>query len=197
VKNKNGRKIGIGLMIFGGLLILAALVLFCKNVWDDVSAGRMSEGILPDVIEQTEHPDTGFYGLDMPVRKIGEYCYIGYLSIPDLNLKLPVMADWDYDQLKISPCRYTGSVKTDDLVIAAHNYSRHFGRIKDLSEGSEVIFTGMDGVSFRYEAVTVEKLEAFDIEEMTAGDYDLTLFTCTYGGKSRVTLRCQRTQEGG
>lgn len=25
---------------------------------------------------------------------------------------------------------------------------------------------------------------------MTSGDYPLTLFTCTYGGKSRITVRC-------
>ena len=28
------------------------------------------------------------------------------------------------------------------------------------------------------------------VQEMTDGDWDLTLFTCTVGGKSRVTVRC-------
>ena len=32
------------------------------------------------------------------------------------------------------------------------------------------------------------------VEEMTAGEYDLTLFTCTYGGQSRVTVRCDREE---
>ena len=32
------------------------------------------------------------------------------------------------------------------------------------------------------------------IEEMAAGDWDLTLFTCTLGGQARLTLRC--TQVG-
>jgi hypothetical protein len=30
---------------------------------------------------------------------------------------------------------------------------------------------------------------------MTDGEYDLTLFTCTYGGKSRVTVRCMEASE--
>ncbi len=30
-----------------------------------------------------------------------------------------------------------------------------------------------------------------DVEEMITGDWDLTLFTCTLGGQTRVTVRCQ------
>lgn len=123
---------------------------------------------------------------------IDGYEYIGYLSIPSLGLDLPVMADWDYPRLKLSPCRYVGSTKTDDLVIAAHNYDRHFGRLSQLTGGEEVYFIDMDGVLSSYEVVETSILMPTDIEEMTSGDYDLTLFTCTYGGKSRVTVRCNR-----
>ena len=43
-----------------------------------------------------------------------------------------------------------------------------------------------------YEVIELETLSPFAIEEMTGGNWDLTLFTCTYGGKSRVTVRCTR-----
>ena len=33
------------------------------------------------------------------------------------------------------------------------------------------------------------------VEEMRAGEWDLTLFTCTYDGRARVTVRCIRTEE--
>ena len=36
----------------------------------------------------------------------------------------------------------------------------------------------------------LEVLEAGDVEEMTAGKWNLTLFTCTYGGKKRLAVRC-------
>jgi sortase A len=121
--------------------------------------------------------------------------YIGYLSIPALDLELPVQSQWDYPGLKISPCRYYGSTKTDDLVIAAHNYARHFGGLMQLSPGDLVYFTDMDGVVNRYQVEEVDVLNPTDIEEMTAGEYDLTLFTCTYGGKSRVTVRCLRVED--
>lgn len=48
----------------------------------------------------------------------------------------------------------------------------------------------MDGNIFAYKVIEVETLQPTAIEEMTIGGWDLTLFTCTVGGASRVTVRC-------
>ena len=32
-------------------------------------------------------------------------------------------------------------------------------------------------------------------EEMLSGEWDLTLFTCTLGGRQRVTVRCDRIED--
>lgn len=53
------------------------------------------------------------------------------------------MSQWDYERLKIAPCRYEGSTKSDDLVLLAHNYGKHFGTLKNLVPGDEVFFTDM------------------------------------------------------
>ena len=45
------------------------------------------------------------------------------------------MESWSYPKLKVAPCRYRGSAYLDDLIIAAHNYDRHFGRINTLLPG--------------------------------------------------------------
>ena len=157
------------------------------------------EEILPKVIEEIQESseDNGVYPDPytdkMTEVEIDGYAYIGYLSIPALDLELPVMSEWSYPQLKISPCRYAGSTKTDDLVIAAHNYTRHFGTIKNLSPGDAVYFTDMDGMVSVYEVAEIDTLSPTDIEEMTDSGFALTLFTCTYSGQSRVTVRCDRT----
>lgn len=192
------RRLGTVCMILGTALVLAALSLFLWNQREDRQAQAFVEQILPQLIEEIGEKEKEAaladpYDTTMTEVVIDGYAYIGYVSIPSLGLELPVMSAWDYTRLKIAPCRYTGSTKSNDLVIAAHNYSRHFGRIKELREGDTVTFTDMDGVVSRYEVETVEILAPTDIEEMTAGDYDLTLFTCTYGGKSRVTVRCERS----
>lgn len=192
-------------MVLGAVLVLAALSLFLWNQRENNEAGTSAEKILPQVMEQIETPGAGQeveepsypdpYDPTMTEVEIDGYAYVGYLSIPSLELELPVMSEWDYTRLKIAPCRYAGSTKTDDLVICAHNYTRHFGPIRNLTPGDTVTFTDMDGVVWQYEVVAVDILAPTDVEDMTAGGYDLTLFTCTYGGASRVTVRCERAAE--
>ena len=74
----------------------------------------------------------------------------------------------------------------------AHNYPKHFGQISDLSIGDSVVFTDMDGNVSNYSVVAKDVLSPTAVKEMTSGDFDLTLFTCTYGGKSRITVYCDR-----
>lgn len=188
-------------MILGTVSILAALSLFLWNQREDRRAGASAENVLSKVIEQIEtareySQDTAspnLYDTAMTEVEIDGYAYIGYLSIPAAKLELPVMSEWDDTRLRIAPCRYFGSAKSDNLVIAGHNYSRHFRPIKNLSQGDTVVFEDMDGIVSYYTVVEVEVLTLADTEEMIAGDYDLTLFTCNYGGQSRVTVRCNRS----
>lgn len=197
-------KIGIFCMVLGAGLVAAALSLLLWNRQEDRAAGKAAASILPQVISQIEAPamdSEGFepsypdpYDPAMAEVEIEGRVYIGYLSIPAIELELPVIAQWDYASLKIAPCRYAGSAKTDDLVLCAHNYDKHFGRLQNLDPGDAVYFTDMDGVVFAYEVAGVEILEPTAIKEMTAGVYDLTLFTCTYGGESRVTVRCSKAE---
>lgn len=132
---------------------------------------------------------------EMPTQTINGYDYIGVLTIPALNLELPVMSTWNYTRLRIAPCRYTGSVYQDNMTICAHNYASHFGGLKNLRIGDSVTFTDVEGNVFSYAVCELETLAPSAVEEMTEGDWNLTLFTCTIGGATRVTVRCDRTEE--
>ena len=57
-----------------------------------------------------------------------------------------------------------------------------------------VTFTDMDGNVTTYQVVGKDMLSPTAVEEMISGDFDLTLFTCTYGGGSRITIYCDRMQ---
>jgi len=198
-------------MLLGTVLIFGALSLFLSNQREAKEAEQFTGSLLPvliEKIEEKEETDTQPLTYTLPVgtpieyldpsafemteEEINGHAYIGYLSIPKLELELPVMADWSYSKLQIAPCRYTGSVRGEDLVIMAHNYASHFGGISKLSEGDSVIFTDMDGIVTAYEVVVQDILDPYAVEEMISGEFDLTLFTCTYGGKSRVTVYCDR-----
>ena len=198
--------------ITGLLLITAALCLTAYNIYDNKRAGEIADEMLEKIEikestvtpaeeipvtppDEIEYPD---YVLDpnreMPVEVVDGREYIGVISLPALERELPVQSEWSDAKLKSSPCRYTGSVYSDDMVIAAHNYKKHFGPLQRLSIGSEILFTDIDGNVFKYKVAEIETLQPTAIEEMTQSGYPLTLFTCTLGGQSRVTVRCEKAE---
>lgn len=199
-------KSGVLLVLIGLLCVSAGLMLFFHNMWDDFRAGlAVSEekkmllaAVLPPLEEYEAHVNVRQKEAasdeyrQMPVKTIHGTDYVAMINIPALSLELPVRATWSYEGLKYSPCRYAGSAFMDDLVICAHNYSQHFGRIKDLETDSEILLVDMEGNLFRYRVVQIETLAPKDIREMIESSYDLTLFTCTLGGRTRVTVRCMR-----
>ena len=126
----------------------------------------------------------------MPAVTIDGHDYIGKLSIPALGLVLPIMREFSYDNLKIAPTWFYGDIETHDLVICAHNYYAHFGRLKNLKTGSSVEFSDLDGTTYRYEVVSVDTIEPTAIDKVVSGTNDLILLTCTTGGNARVIVRC-------
>lgn len=196
-------------MLLGGALMFGAALLFVTNQQEAKTAEEASAVLLTQLVEQVapiEGASVPMQYQNVPVEMldpsafemteviINGHAYIGYLSIPSLKLELPIMSDWSYKKLRIAPCRYHGSVLGQDLVLMGHNYSRHFGKIARLKEGASVIFTDMDGVVTQYKVVAHDVLRPKDVKEMTAGRFDLTLFTCSYGGRSRVTVYCDRIE---
>ena len=197
----------------GLLLLAAALFLWAYNGQESRRAGDSAQQVITELTqsltrqppteagadpEQTEAPAVKLpdYLLDaqreMPEKTVNGRAYIGVLSIPSLNLELPVLSQWSYPNLKDAPCRYSGSLYQNDLIICAHNYASHFGRLKTLQPGDTLLFTDMDDQVVSFQMVEQETLDPYDQEAMTTGDWDLTLFTCTPGGQTRVTVRFQR-----
>ena len=183
----------------GLLLIAAALFLSVYNEWESHEARDSARQVIAQLCDElpteagepTTLPDVR---REMPVKTINGRDYIGVLSIPSLELELPVISQWDYPALKVAPCRYSGSLYQDNLIICAHNYASHFGKLKELQPGDIVLFTDMDEHVVTFQMVERETLNPMDAEGMEAGDWDLTLFTCTIDGQTRVTIRFERVE---
>ena len=204
------RKTGTVLMVLGTVLIVAALALFLFNQRENAQAEQSMVDIMPQLVQQIQENTAEEIIVEtippwelpqqidpenvepMSELEVDGNGYIGCLSLPTLGLELPVMGDWSYSKLKVAPCRYAGNLHTEDLVIMAHNYSSHFGRIDQLSMGDPVLFADVNGKLTEFEVVGREVLPPTAVEEMTSGAYDLTLFTCTYGGKTRLVVYCDR-----
>lgn len=203
MKNKK-RTAGLLLILTGTMMILSAAGYVGYHLYTASRAGRDAEEILKEIEAALPAADLttsaqGHFqdpGREMPTIEIRGRSYIGILEVPSLSLKLPVLSEWSYDGLRIAPCRYSGSLYSRDLVIAGHNYRKHFAGIKSLPAGSEVLFTDVEGRSCRFEVSESQVIRPADVDGMiinTDHSWDMTLFTCTSGGSARCALRCSLT----
>ena len=211
-KKKN--RIGNILKGAGLILVTAAVLLLVYNLWDGHRARESEEAILAEYLQEnkkaSESPDASDKedkqnipdyllnpDMDMPeytLKSLGDVACIGILEIPALDLELPVISSWSYSSLRLAPCRYSGSAYKGDLVIAAHNYQSHFGGLRTLPEGSEVFFTDAVGNRFSYYVAVTEALTPWSVDDMTSGEWPLTLFTCTLDSQNRVTVHCEYSE---
>ena len=195
---------GTVLIALGLLLIAGSAGLAGFNLWQSTQAGETAAQDLALLLD-TEDTPTGpreeiliqsvpkvesLPVPEMPVTEINGREYVGTVELPTIDRTLPVLNGWDSELLQIAPCRYAGSAYTGDLILMAHNYDSHFGRLNKLHIGDPVTFRDVAGNSFSYEVAVLETLKPEDTRQMEEGDWDLTLFTCTVGGKTRVTIRC-------
>lgn len=186
------------LISLGLIFVALAIGIIGYNLFATVRAKTDSEKILRQLSEinvSTQMKQYPEYMLNpnmkMPVRNIDGVECIGILYIPSLNLELPVQSEWSLDKLLRTPCRYYGSVYLNNMVICAHNYYYHFGRFTKLSIGDEVIFIDTEKNEFKYKVSDILILDPYSVEEMKNGNSGLTLFTCTLGGRTRITVRCE------
>ena len=197
--------IGVICVFLGVVCILSSVGFVVYNRWENKNAEEIAKDLLEDVQsimdeKQPEQPlpadtvnlpdDPEKIPTEMATVKVDGYDCIGVLSVPGLDLELPVLTDWSYAKLKKAPCHYYGTYYEKDFVIAAHNYQSHFGKLSELQPKDLILFTDVSGTVYCYEVVLLETLPGNATEEMIASGFDLSLYTCTPGGASRVTVRC-------
>lgn len=189
--------IGVICIFLGVVCLLSTVGFIIYNNWEDKNAQEVSQLILNDVQSQIEEKPSEaslINNTEMATIIVDDYDCIGILSIPVLDLKLPVLTDWSYEKLKKAPCHYYGTYYEKDFVIAAHNYDSHFGRLSELQSGDIVFFTDVNGVDYYYEVVLLETLPQDATKEMISSGFALSLYTCTPGGGNRVTVRCNAVE---
>lgn len=188
------KKVGLFFIILGTLCLLSSIGLIIYNSIEEKNGEHCASTLLKEMNQKINDNSI----IDNPIEsemkmiKIDEYESIGKLSIPVLELELPILNNWDYDKLKKAPCLYYGSYYEENFVIAAHNYQSHFGRLKELKEKDLILFRDVNGNTYYYEVVLIETLSKYASEQMITSGFDLSLYTCTPGGSNRVTVRCNR-----
>jgi len=190
-------KLGKIFVIIGISLIIISTSILINNIYIEKVASKKSTEVLKllkDNIntQQLTINNEQIITREMKTTNINGYEYIGIINIPNINLELPVISEYDYDKLNIAPCRYYGSIHTNDLIICGHSYKTHFQSLTNVKQGDTVIITDPTNESYIYEVLEIEILEPNNVDKMINNEFDLTLYTCTNDGLNRITIRCNR-----
>ncbi len=179
--------------VLGILFLAGAAGLTLWNFNTDQAAAEESRSLLTELAEaipEVEAQPVFPVENGMPVVEVEGQNYMGAINFPDLDRELPVLASYELEKLKTAPAVYHGTPQTGDLVICAHNYRSHFGPLQRLPIGAQVLLKAVDGNLYEYQVAATEVVSPFAVADVTSGEWDLTLFTCTLGGRTRYVVRC-------
>ena len=120
--------IGICCILLGMICLLAAAGFAAYNRLESKTGAQSSQTLLQGVQEKMEgtaqigteqqeaiSEETAAEELaetvpgEMATVSVDGYDSIGILTVPALELELPVLTDWSYEKLKKAPCHYYGS----------------------------------------------------------------------------------------
>lgn len=180
------------IMIGTGIVCIFLSIFFgIYNYYEEVEAGNNSREVVEEILDNIQNINQEEDNV-LVYQTIKGYKTLGIISLPKLELDLPILTEWDYDRLKVGPCVYYGSIETNDLVICGHSYRTHFKYLSKLSIGDYIIITDVNNHEYIYEICDKDVINPYDIDSVIDSGYDLTLFSCYNGGTERMTIYCRR-----
>lgn len=189
----------VALILLGLSMILTSAYFFSQYEQEAEKAGENAQQLLAALTEEIEqNQEQNLYDTAVQEQSTGQmlqtslqgYDLVGIIRVPSVGVELPVLNNWSYNLLKLSPCRYSGSIEGQDLILMGHNYKKHFAPLRQVSPGDRVEFLDAGGTAHAYAVSVTEVLTPTQLDELTASEHALTIFTCTPGGYGRFVVRC-------
>lgn len=120
----------------------------------------------------------------------------GILQIPDLNRSWPIIASEDPAATAKIPSIYGGKPASGNLVITDSADNRQFSRLKDLPDGSEVVFTDISGREYRYQIATVETVPSSKLSAISRHRerWDAAIITPNFSGRGQIVTRLVKSE---
>ena len=124
------------------------------------------------------------------------YEVTGILQIPDLNRSWPIIAGGDPVAAAKIPSIYGGNPASGDLLIADSSDNQQFSGLKDLPDGSKVIFTDISGREYRYQLATVETVPSKKQAAISRHRerWDAAIITPNFSGRSQIVTRLVKAE---
>lgn len=120
------------------------------------------------------------------------------LNIPSLGINYPVLSDTSEELLKISLNKFWGPSPNTvgNYCIVGHNYKnkKMFGKLADIKNGDIVELTDNSGKTIKYAVYNKYVVNPEDVactSQLTNGNKEVTLITCTNYGKQRLVVKAR------
>lgn len=124
------------------------------------------------------------------------YEVTGILQIADLNQSWPIIASGDAAKTAKIPSIYGGNPASGNLVITDSADNRQFASLKDLPDGSEVVFTDISGREYRYQIATVETVPNSKLSAISRHRerWDAAIITPNFSGRGQIVTRLVKSE---
>lgn len=120
------------------------------------------------------------------------------LEYPRLGINYPVLSEESEELLKISICKYWGPNpnKVGNYCIVGHNYKsgKMFGKLSSAQIGDEIKLTDLNGDTLTYSVYNKYVVSPTDVNctsQLTNGQREVTLITCTNYGQERLIIKAK------
>ncbi len=133
-----------------------------------------------------------------------EYTTVAVIHIPKIGITYPVIYSNDTssktveDLLKISVVKYWGPEANEagNFCIVGHNYhnKRFFSKCSELENGDTIYITDTSNKTVEYKVYANYEVEPENLKvtsQLTNGETDITLITCTMTGKQRTIIKAR------
>ena len=189
------------LMALGLVMLVGAALTGGRNWCEDRAGAFHCEAVLEELQERIVPGESAPSGASLPVGAPADETivtvdgerYCGVLEIPKIGVNLPVAADYSAARLHQNVCRYQGTLAGGDMILCAHNTRPFFARLHEVFEGDVLYFVDGRGVSYELVVSAVETIDGQAMEALLDREetWNLSLFTCTPGGRMRYVVRCR------
>lgn len=133
-----------------------------------------------------------------------QYATVATINIPKINVNYPIL-DGTTDSteeteslLKISPTKFWGPEPNEigNFCIVGHNYrnTKFFSKVPNLENGDIIEITDMEGKTIQYKIYDKYQVDPTDLSctsQLTNGNKEITLITCTDDSKQRVIVKAR------
>lgn len=197
--NKKDKKI---IYIFLILILLLSLILLFKILKSEKELNNLRNQVYKEYedISKIETLDTTSTDSNSNSNiQDSTIITIGKLDIPKINLSYPIINICSDVNLKIAPCRVSGSYPNTigNLSIAGHNNwnKSFFSNLDKLQKDDLVYFTDVSGRKLEYKVYDKYEVDENDLSclsQDTDNKIELTLITCIKNKKDkRLIIKCR------